>query len=39
MAEPGGSLDAVNAGGADAARFSGGASDLVVSVCSNLIHG
>ena len=27
-AEPGGSLDAENAGGADAARFGGGASDL-----------
>ena len=27
-AEPGGSLDAVNASGADAARFGGGASDL-----------
>jgi hypothetical protein len=29
-AEPGGSLDAVNVGGADAARPGGGASDLVV---------
>jgi len=28
LAEPGGSLDAENAGGADAAKFGGGASDL-----------
>lgn len=28
LAEPGGSLDAVNVGGADAGRFCGGASDL-----------
>lgn len=32
MAEPGGSLDAVNVCGADAARFVGGASDLDRSV-------